>query len=82
MSCSKKEKCIICRVSQHPYSLHRRVSSTHDAPLTDQDIKKNKKNRQKQRKASTTITTAAITSHYKPPIKSFTACLGGESVAE
>lgn len=43
---------------------------------------KNRKTGRNQTKMSPATTTAAITSHYSPPIKSFTACLGGERVAE
>lgn len=43
---------------------------------------KNRKTGRNQAKMSPATTTAAITSHYSPAIKAFTACLGGESVAE
>lgn len=61
--------------SSRPHSQY--VSSKHD----NRSRHKNRKTGWNQTKVSPTTTTAAITSHYNPPIKSFTACLGGESAA-
>lgn len=43
---------------------------------------KNRETGRNQTKMCPATTAAAITSHYSSAIKSFTACLGGESVAE
>lgn len=69
---------ILSAQSSHPQGQH--VSSKDNTLSTDQDIKAERKQKT-QTKVSSMTTRAAIASHYNPPIKSFTACLGGESVA-
>lgn len=67
----KKQKII--RTPKHSQY----VSSKHNTPSADQDITTERN----LTKVSLTTKTVAITSHYNPPIKSFAACLGGESAA-
>lgn len=79
-SCSRtrEKKHYLHTWSSHPYGQH--VSSKDKTPSSDQDIKQ--KDRRKPNKSEPGDHNGSHHKSLQPPIKSFTACPGGESVAE